>query len=276
MSRMHAVALIGRGSDDKVLTCGPANSVEESMKKSRKLLLRAFALTIGLLTVTATVGRAETQVPAPPYLQTGAQFITVGVTYDETALRKLLPKNVNPTPKLTGGINIYHAPAGYSLAPYSSAYLWVDIEGYDSADGTKGRWMLQGMYGPEPVPTAVRENLGWPVRAGGSRLETTERGKRGVGLLGDREVMSVEIKPGAEPCQAVKGTLNYLSLVGAAKKLVVNEIPYIGEFCGAEAIAVRVQAPDGDLLNTIKPNGVLWAGELKNATFAFSRPKPIE
>ena len=189
--------------------------------KSRNVLRRAYALGIGLLTVIATVGRAEAQIPAPPYLQTGAQFITVGVTYDETALLKLLPRNVNPTPKLTGGINIYHAAAGYNLAPYSSAYLWVDIEGYDSADGTKGRWMLQGMYGPEPVPTAIRENLGWPVRAGGSRLEVTERGKRGVGLLGDREVMSVEIKPGAEPCKAVKGTLNYLSLLGVSKTLVV-------------------------------------------------------
>jgi hypothetical protein len=88
--------------------------------------------------------------------------------------------------------------------------------------------------------------------------------------------MSVEIKPSTAPCQPIKGTLNYLSQLGPAKKLVVNEIPYIGELCGAEAVAVTVQAPDGDPINTAKPTGVLWAGEFKNATFSFSRPKPVE
>lgn len=229
-----------------------------------------------LLLVTVTVAQDQMQLPAPPYLQAGAQVITAGVTYDEAALRKMLPPNVSPTPKFTGGINIYQAPAGNNLALYSAAYLWVDIEGYDSPEGTKGRWMLQGMYGPEPVPTALRENLGWPVRTGGSRHETTERGKRGIGLLGDRVVMSVEIKPSTAPCKPIKGTLSYLSQLGPSKTLVVNEIPYVGELCGAEAIAVKVQAPNGDRLNTLKPTEVLWAGEIKNLTFSFSRPKPVQ
>jgi hypothetical protein len=235
-----------------------------------------YAVGIVLLLVTVAGAQAPTTVPAPPYLQTGAQFVTAGVTYDEAVLRKVLPPGVNPTPKFTGGINIYQAPMGYGLAPYSSAYLWVDVEGYDSPDGSKGRWMLQGMYGPEPVPTGIRENLGWPVRAGGSRHETSDRGKRGIGLLGDREVISVEIKPGTKGCQPIKGTVNYLSQLGPSKKLVVTEIPYVGELCAAEAIGVAVQAPDGDPLNAIKPSGVLWAGEFRNATFSFSRPKPVE
>ena len=70
--------------------------------------------------------------------------------------------------------------------------------------------------------------------------------------------------------------MNYVSQLGPTKKLVVTEIPYVSEFCGGEAIALKVQAPDGDLINTIKPTGILWAGEIKNATFSFNRPKPIE
>jgi hypothetical protein len=229
-----------------------------------------------LVLATAAVVHAQVPRPSPPYLQVNAQLISPGVTFAEAALRRVLPADVRPVPGLTGGINVYQAPAGYGLAPYSAVYLWVDIEGHDSPDGAKGRWMLQGVYGPAPVAAALREHFGWPVRTGGSRWETTERGTRGVGLLGDREVISVEIKPSAEPCQPIHGSVNYLSQLGAPKKLVVNEIPYVGELCGAEAIAVAVQAPDGDPIEALTPAGVLWAREIKGFAFSFGRPKPIE
>lgn len=229
-----------------------------------------------LLLAAATVAHAQMSRPAPPYLQTGGQFISVGVTFDEAALRKTLPPNVRPTPGFTGGINIYQVPAGYPLAPYSAAYLWADVEGYDAPGGAKGRWMLHGVYGPEPVPTAIREHLGWPVRAGGSRSEATDRGTRRVALLGDREVLWVEIKTSSGPCQPIKGSVNYLSQAGPSRTLMINEIPYVGEACGAEAIAVKVQAPEGDTMNVFAPTAVLWVRELKGFTFSLGRPRPAE
>lgn len=239
---------------------------------------RVDVSTIGTLLLLATAALAHAQMPrpAPPYLQANAQIISVGVTFAEPALRRALPRHITPAPDFTGGINIYQAPAGYGLAPYSAGYLWADIEGYDSPAGGKGRWMLQGMYGPESVATLLREHFGWPVRVGASRSETTERGKRGVVLLGDREVISVEIKASSGACQKLNGKANYLSQLGPTNKLVINEIPWVGEFCGAEAIAVKVQAPDGDPINALTPTGVLWARETRNFTFSFSRPKPVD
>ncbi len=201
-----------------------------------------------LLLPTATVAHAQMPRPAPPYLQANAQFISVGVTFAEAALRKILPPNVRPTP------NIYQAPAGYALAPLLRNVPVGRYRGYDSPDGAKRRWMLHGVYGPEPVPTALRENLGWPVRVGASRSEMTERGKRGLALLGDREVISVEIRPSTKPCRPINGTVNYLSQLGPSKKLVLNEIPYVGELCGAEAIAVKVQAPGASHSHSAAPS----------------------
>ena len=231
---------------------------------------------IALYLATATVVHAQIARPEPPYLQANVQLISVGVAFNEAAVRAVLPSNVTPAPGFTGGINIYQAPAGYPLAPYSAAYVWVDVEGYDSPQGAKGRWMLQGLYGPEPVPAAVRDNLGLPVRAGASRFEATEGGSRAVGLLGDREVLSVEIKSSRQSCVPIKGVINYLGRLGPSQKLGVTEIPFVGEACSAQATNVSIKATEGDALNALAPTRVLWARELKNFTFVFSRPKPVE
>ena len=78
---------------------------------------------------------------------------------------------------MTGAINIYQTGKSYAFGPYQSAYFWVDIEGFDSPDGTKGRWMLAGVYGPEDkMHVALNEYYCLPVRLGTSRFEPTAQG----------------------------------------------------------------------------------------------------
>jgi hypothetical protein len=74
---------------------------------------------------------------------------------------------------MTGLINVYQVRTGYGIAPYSAVYFSVDVEGFDSASGVKGRWMLQGVYGPEQqAPAALQYWYGMPVRNGSSRKES--------------------------------------------------------------------------------------------------------
>lgn len=236
----------------------------------------AALIGIGLSLTTATVVHAQVARPAPPYLQANVQLISVGVAFNEAAVRAVLPPGITPAPGFTGGINIYQAPTGYPLTPYSGAYVWIDIAGYDSPVGAKGRWILEGFYGPEPVPAAIRENLGWPVRAGASRFETTEGGKRAVALLAEREVISVDIQPSTGACRPIRGKVNYVSQLGPSRALIVNEIPYAGEACLATATAVKIEGPDGDPINELAAVRILWAHELTSFTFSLSRPRPVE
>ena len=84
----------------------------------------------------------------PPYQMAGTNHVLIGVVWDEAAVRKVLPPGITPVKDMTGGINIYQAERGYVIGPYQSAYFWVDVEGFDSPEGIKGRWMLAGVYGP--------------------------------------------------------------------------------------------------------------------------------
>src|ERR1700744_2692803 len=113
------------------------------------------ALGIGLaagaaLTIMPMSPRAADQISPPPYLVTGLNGVGINVVWDEAAVRKALPHGIEPGKEMTGGINIYSVERGNVIAPYSAAYFYVDVEGFDSPDGIKGRWMLAGAYGPDP------------------------------------------------------------------------------------------------------------------------------
>ena len=234
---------------------------------------RRSALWLSACTTTflLAVGIANAGGPpaAPPYLVAGSNHIIVGVVWEEAAVRRALPAWVTPVEGMTGAINIYQAERGYGLTPYQSAYFWVDVEGYDSPSGVKGRWMLQGVYGPDDkTSAALKEYSGLPVRNGTSRFEQTAEGKSAIGTLNGRDFVTVLIKPSNE-CEASAVTLNYLTATG------VTEIPAAGTVCKAEPVSATVDAPKGDPFAAFKVAKVIWAIEFKDGAFSITRPRPL-
>lgn len=223
------------------------------------------------------VGNPQAQVPPPPYQIAGSNHVFVGVVWDEAAIRTALPPGITPVREMTGAINIYQAGESYPFGPYQSAYFWVDVEGYDSPDGTKGRWMLVGVYGPsDKMPAALNEHYGLPVRVGGSRVEPTAQGKRATGTVNGQDVVVVEIKSFPEDCQGATGILNYPGVSPKTRDLVVAEIPFVARMCKAEPVSVNVAAPAGDPFSAFPIAKVVWAAEFRNAAFSFSVPQLAE
>ena len=219
--------------------------------------------------LAAGIASAGESAVAPPYLVAGTNHIIVGVVWEEAAIRKALPAWVTPVEGMTGAINIYQAERGYGLTPYQSAYFWVDVEGYDSASGVKGRWMLQGIYGPdEKTSAALKEYIGLPVRNGTSRIEQTAEGKTAVGTVNGQDFVTVSIKPSNE-CEAGAVTLNYLSQTG------LTEIPAAGTVCKAEPISATVHAAKGDPFSAFKVAKVIWAMEFREGAFSIARPRAV-
>lgn len=256
-----------------------ANREETTMSipscMANKRVHAAIAALVGLFaTTTLTFAQDKSKVPPNlPYQVAGTNHIIVGVVWEEAMLRKMLPAGVKPVKELTGAYNIYQASRGYGITPYNSVYAWADVEGYDSADGTKGRWMLAGAYGPdEKATTATRDMMGFPVRNGTTILEETTQGRRATGLVNGQPVVVAEVKSSALPCDAAAGTLNYP--VQIKGKILVNQIPFSGDWCAAEPVSLKIVAPAGDAFATLVPAKVVWAGEFRNGSFAFSRPVP--
>jgi hypothetical protein len=152
--------------------------------------------------------------------------------------------------------------------------MWVDVEGFDSADGTKGRWMLAGAYSPARVSSAILKYWGLPVREGATRLEESPGRLRASGTMDGKEMVRAEIALKQEPCQKVAGTLNYANHKPGSNQIQITQIPYSGEACAADPVSVEVLAPVSDPFGQLKPVKLLWASEFKDGAAAFTLPVP--
>jgi hypothetical protein len=226
------------------------------------------------LAVSAGTSKAEEKIQPPPYEMSGANFMFFGVVWDEAAIRKALPPGIQPVSGMTGGINIYSTERGYVVGPYSAAYLWVDIEGFDSPEGVKGRWMLAGAYGPQPkTSAALKTYYGLPVRPGSSRFEPTADGKRAVATVDGHDVITAEIKMIPGSCEAVAASVNYESVSPETKQVVVTRIPFVADSCKAEPVSVKITAPSGDPFSAYPILKVVGASDIRNGSFAFTVPQ---
>jgi hypothetical protein len=226
------------------------------------------------LVLSAGLVLAGDAAPPPPYLQTKVDGIGVVVVFDAAAVRSVLPPGIEPVEEMTGGINLYNAEEGYGLTPFSAFYIYVNIKGFDSAGGAKGRWMLQGVYGPETkVSEAIRKYHGFPFRAGESRRVTKDASTVGIGTLAGQEVVRLVVTSKPTTCKSVAGALNYPGQLDTSRDIVVTQIPYVGELCEADPVSVDITAPAGDPLHKLKPVKILGAITLKN--FATAWPLPV-
>jgi hypothetical protein len=227
------------------------------------LKLRGVAR-VGLVFVTAMSALsavAQEKLTPPPYVLTGFETIATGVTWDEAAIKAVLPPGIVPAKEMTGGINIYKAAGGYGLGGgYTAAYMWVDLEGLDASDGTKGRWMLAGVYGPSQRASASFQGFfGLPVRNGSARHEQTAGGVRAVGSYGGSDLVAVDVKIDSSKCGPGGGGVNFMSDMQPTNHLIMLSAAFWGEVCPAEVISARVVAPEGDPFAKFQPKKVNWS-----------------
>jgi hypothetical protein len=239
----------------------------------RKVLVITALVSTVFLALSAGLVLAGDEAPPPPYLQTKVDGIGVNVVFDAAAVRRVLPPGIEPVDEMTGGINLYNAEEGYGLTPFSAFYIYVNIKGFDSAGGTKGRWTLQGVYGPETkVSEAIRKYHGWPVRAGESRRVTKDASTVGMGTLAGQEVVRLVVTPKPTTCKSVAGILNELSQLDTTREIVFWQITYAGELCEADPVSAEIMAPAGDPLHPLKPVKILGAFAAKNLATAWTPP----
>jgi hypothetical protein len=238
-----------------------------------------------LLSITSIAGialvfafvqvKAADQIQPPPYQIAGANGVNVAVVWDEATIRKALPPDIEPVKGMTGGINIYSVERGYVIGPYSAAYFYVDIEGFDSPEGIKARWMLAGVYGPQPkTSTALKTYGGFPVRPGTSRIEPAADGKQAIGTVNGQDFVTAEFKSVPGSCEATATHLNYVSLLPETKQVTVTKIPFVGDLCKAELVSVKVTAASRDAFAAYTISKAVGEAEFRNASFTIPSPQP--
>jgi hypothetical protein len=236
----------------------------ETVLTVRRLLFAGLA-------IGASAGlAAEGDIPALPWQMAGNNHVLVGVVWNEAVL-KLIPKSLTAVPERTGGINIYYSPRGYGAAPYQSGYGWVDLAGNDASDGSKARYIFRAGVGPaEKITKAFQQIWGPAVRSGGTELESKGDIRQATGVMSGQTWGVVQIKT-TDKCQDAAGTLNYFIPSADGSRLSLMQIPHTSIFCAAEPVSVEISFPDAEA-SGVKPEKLIWAGELREAAFGFTQP----
>jgi len=222
------------------------------------------------LTAVPFVSASAQEIPPPPYLVTRSEGLVIGVAYDESRVKSVAPAGVPVAPGATGTIIMYTAREGYGLPPYSSSWMGLDLEGLDAPGGTKGRWMVSGLYGPRPVATALAEYFNYPTREGSTRVEREGGRVVAVGTLGGAEMIRAELNLKPEPCRRVSGFVHDVTRKGGTGSLQLIKVPYVGELCTADSAKVDIIAPASDPFSQLKPVKVLWAVYWIDAAWGWS------
>jgi hypothetical protein len=230
-----------------------------------------FALILVLVTWCMAVAGADGDLPDPPYQIHTEEYMAVRVIWNES-IRKLLPEGIKPVAGLNGGISIYKSDHGYGLSPYDATYMYIEIEGYDSPTGTKGRWMLQGGYGPEEKLSAkLRAVYGLPVRPATILMTHDANGMYGRAKVAGQDAIEIKFVAGKKECKRIAGITNFVGSV--AGKFLVNEVIFGGEWCPQDGGSVKVLATGDDPIAALVPDKAVVFGLIRGNSFAFSRPR---
>jgi hypothetical protein len=244
-----------------------------SVNVVRSMLL-ASILALGLA-ATAAAQQKDAAAPRPPYLVVGSEHLIVVFEADESALKSLLPPGVKPAAGNVVGLNMYRTQQVVGLVPYTASYLWINVDGFDSPDGTtKGRWMAQGWYGPDPVSSTFRSQAGFPVQLGTTKLERDGNRVHAVLTSGGVDLIDAVITLKEEKPAAAAGLFNYPTLSRnlaqpVPSAVVVNRIPFSGEITPATPVSVQFHFSNNDAARMLQPKRLMDAVYVKGNAFTL-------
>lgn len=223
--------------------------------------------------------------PSPPYLATQTEHLSIVFEADEAVVRELLPAGVQPAKGNTALLNMYTVRDSVGLGSYSVAYISYDVEGFDSPTGMKGRWMVQGWYGPDQATAAFREMFGYPVVLGTTRVERQGERVRAVLTRHGAELIEAQIRLTGKSFGQITGVTDYPSLRQVARsqsgeiassEIVSRLIPWAGELLEAEPVSITLKVPDKDPLKKLAPKKLLGAWMFKGTAISIGHATAVK
>ena len=205
-----------------------------------------------------------------PYVVRGNTHMLIGVTFDEAAVREILPAGLEPAEGMSGGIQVYNSGGGEGVAAYSRSYAWVDLAGYDSITGSKGRYIL---WLADTAHAEKMGKIGYITTAGDVSLGETDGSLTGVVKVGGAEVWTGSVEAG--DCGPGTGSINYPSMPKWGDSMAVTQYAFAGKFCGAKMTAIEFKVSGDHPLAKLNPQPAGWAAVARDLSFSATPAMPL-
>ena len=226
-------------------------------------------LATAAITVAALIGSADAGENVP-YVVRGNTHMLIGVTLNEAAVREILPEGLEPAEGTTGGFQVYSSDGGEGVQAYRRSYVWVDLAGYDSLTGNKGRYIL---WLADTAHAQKMGKIGYVTTAGDVGLDEANGMLTGTVVVGGVQLAKAAVEAG--DCGGGTGVINYPSMPKWGGGMAVTQYAFAGKFCGAKMTKMTLSAPADHPLTKLNPKPAGWAAVARELSFSATPAMPL-
>lgn len=210
--------------------------------------------------------------PPPPYHLQNCQLLMVGTRFSDATIDAALPAALRPTDERTGGFAISLAGSGWGIAPYTSSFAWIDVEGHDSSDGGKGRFHVGGYLSGASGAAFQRYFRNARVVQGDGAIFRQDERIDGISGSAGQTGLTIETRAVEVPTARVLG-VNYYIHADQGGGLCICSAAFVMDGTMAQPLSVDV-AHSGSIYGDLAPSELLWAG-LFEGSHTLSEPKSL-
>ncbi|MGE3719681.1 MAG: acetoacetate decarboxylase family protein, partial [Bauldia sp.] len=214
-----------------------------------------------------------TEIPPPPYQLSGIEFAQIGVLFDPVAIAPLIPPGIRLASPPAGAFYCYSAPAGWGISPYTACLVFVNVEGFDSADGSQGRALLAAFYS-DRAEIALRQYLRLPVSPGGAELTTEHGTLTAYGIRDGKAVIRLVLEEPTSPPEEIRSGVHYYLGQAANGAIRIMPVAFCLHFGAAKPLSVEILSDDPDL-RRLAPAALMWGGHHRNASITLGAPAQL-
>ncbi|MCB9994735.1 MAG: hypothetical protein H6873_13915 [Hyphomicrobiaceae bacterium] len=210
----------------------------------------------------------------PPYQLTDIDMIYIMCRFKPEAVARIFPPGLKPNKSCWGPISVYQVNSGWGIAPYSAFFMALEVEGYDSPDGSPAMYMHSGLYS-DLGGKVMTERYNSNFRLGHARQGREGDRAWGEGYFGDQLVARFDADVTREEATHLMGIHRYIGRNPEGEGFNVWAISYEADFIPIAPRSVEFLPGAEKLVHLIEPEEFVWPSLVRNLTMTIPAPQRL-
>ncbi len=241
---------------------------------SRNQCLNIVVLLILCYTTTMRAQSTAVEAVQPPWIAHASNFMIYGFQVEASKVQQFLPKGVQPKINnggmVFGGVEMYATDRIYGVPNYHTMFVFIEVESYDSSNGTSGHFNITGYMTPSETCDHFNETFGFSFTSN-AVIEIGVEGTVHTGSIqvAGNEIMNIAIAETSKSYTTSEGIVNIVST--HKEQIGVTPVPWMSMGCVGAIRNVQINSSGNKVLEMIKDAAPLWAFVNVDQTFAYTQ-----
>lgn len=243
------------------------------LAKQSVIFMLLFSALVSLEASYGQAAKPDMKLLTPPYIAHTSNFMMILFHLKAEEAQKLLPANVkvksDDKGMVTGGMEIYTTDQIYGVPNYTIGFIYVEVNGLESNDGSPGHWAVWGAMNNDTSLQNFRHFYNYPYKLE-NKIMIGKKGNESTATIGDSEGLKLKLRIKVGKPVSAGGIANNYSQ-SSDGRIIKTEIPWLANGNEADVISFEVSAGSNKVLETIKEAKPFF-GLISNNAFSYSRP----